>query len=203
MIDHLILPIQHRVLNPLAKRIAKTEVTANEVTIAGFGVGVLAFLAICFEAYILGLVLILVNRLADGLDGIIAREKGTTELGAYLDIVLDFIFYASIPLAFAIAEPRANALSAAFLLFTFIGTASAFLSFSIFAAKDQSLSTKYPRKGIYYLGGLTEGFETIFAFVLMCLFPTYFAIIACIFALACVVTTSTRIHYAYLQLGEK
>ena len=54
-----------------------------------------------------------------------ARLTAPTDRGAFLDITLDFLFYASIPLAFAVADPAANALPAAVLLAAFIGTGSA------------------------------------------------------------------------------
>jgi hypothetical protein len=51
---------------------------------------------------------------------------------------------------------------------------------------------RYPSKGIFYLGGLTEGFETIAVFVAMCLFPAAFPILAWIFAAACAITMVSR-----------
>jgi hypothetical protein len=91
-----------------------------------------------------------------------------------------------------------NAQTAAYLLFSFMGTSSSFLAFAILAEKhDLPIDQKSDKKTIYYLGGLTEGFETILAFVLICLFPDYFNAIALIFGTACWITTSTRIYTAY------
>ncbi len=91
--------------------------------------------AIALQHYVLGLALLLASRLADGLDGAVARLTQPTDRGAFLDITLDFLFYASIPLAFAIADPAANALPAAVLLAAFIGTGSSFLAFAVLAAQ--------------------------------------------------------------------
>ena len=52
---------------------------------------------------------LLLNRLCDGLDGAVARLGTPTDLGAFLDITLDFLFYAGIPLAFAVCNPPQNA----------------------------------------------------------------------------------------------
>ena len=161
----------------------------------------MAFVAVALGYYHLGLCFILANRLADGLDGAVARESGATDLGGYLDIVIDFLFYASIPLGFAVAEPD-HALAAAFLIFTFIGTASSFLAFAVVAAKRGLESEMRGRKSFYFLGGLTEGVETLGFLVIICLAPTWFAWLAVIFGLMCLITTATRIFMAYDAFSE-
>ncbi|WP_457817928.1 hypothetical protein, partial [Staphylococcus aureus] len=90
----------------------------------------------------------------------------------------DFIFYAAIPFGFALADPASNAIAASFLLFCFMGTGASFLAFAIMASKHQIDNPVYANKSMYYIGGITEGTETIASFVLMCLFPTYMAWIA-------------------------
>ena len=129
-----------------------------------------------------------------------ARLAGPTDRGAYLDIVCDFLFYAAIPLGFALAEPALNAVAAAVLLASFIGSGSSFLAYAAVVGKRGETRLNYPNKGIYYLGGLTEGTETIIAFCAMCLWPQHFAAIALTFAVACLVTTLTRIVVSFRQL---
>jgi phosphatidylglycerophosphate synthase len=153
--------------------------------------GVLAVPALALGWFQVALVLILLNRLADGLDGAVARINGPTDRGAFLDIALDFVFYALVPLGFALASP-ANALPAAVLIAAFVGTGSSFLAFSVIAAQRGLSARAYPTKGIYYLGGLTEGTETIAILAAMCLWPAAFAPLAYGFALACLVTTVMR-----------
>ena len=75
---------------------------------------------------------------------------------------------------------------------SFVGTGSSFLAFSIIAERRGLTSEDYPSKGIFYLGGLTEGAETIGLFVLICLLPEWFPVLALVFAAACFVTTLTR-----------
>jgi phosphatidylglycerophosphate synthase len=176
-----------------ARGLVRAGVGADTVTLVGFGIGVAAALAIAMQSYAFGLVLLLASRLADGLDGPVARLTQATDRGAYLDISLDFLFYASIPLAFAIADPAANALPAAALLAAFIGTGSSFLAFAVFAQKRGIASSDYPNKGIYYLGGLTEATETLICFALMCVWPQRFAWWAYGFAALCALTIATRI----------
>jgi len=176
-----------------ARALVRAGASADAVTVAGFAVGLVAAASIAMQSYLLGLALLLTSRLADGLDGPVARLTAATDRGAFLDITLDFLFYASIPLAFAIADPAANALPAAVLLAAFIGTGSSFLAFAILAERRGLSSTAYPAKGFFYLGGLTEATETLICFGLMCVWPGKFAWFAYGFALLCALTIATRI----------
>jgi phosphatidylglycerophosphate synthase len=187
-------------LDRLSAPLAAHGLSANAVTIAGFVIGLGAALAIAERAYMLGLGSLLLNRLFDGLDGAVARHRGLTDLGGFLDIVLDFLIYSAVPFAFALADPHANALPAAFLIFSFVGTGSSFLAFAIMAAKRGIASDLRGRKSLYYLGGLTEGAETIGALVLACLWPALFPWIALAFGLLCWLTTATRITVAWQTL---
>lgn len=186
-------------LDIMAANLRNTGITANQVTILGFLFGVTTIPLLAIHAYSLALAAVIINRFADGLDGAIAREQGITDAGGYLDIVLDFIFYSAVIFGFCLALPH-QAIYGAFLIFSFIGTGTSFLALSIFAAK-RSLSTNLRgTKSIYYLGGLTEGFETILVLVLMCLMPAWFWLIASIFGILCWITTLTRIVTSYRLL---
>lgn len=192
MIDARLLPIQARILAPAAHWLHSRHIHADTLTLVGFGIGVCGAIALGFGLWGVALTLILLNRLLDGLDGAVARLSGPTERGAFLDIALDFVFYALVPLGFAVHDPAVNALPAATLLAAFIGTGSSFLAFATIAAKNGIQAQDFPTKGIYYLGGLTEGFETITLFVLMCLWPVAFPALAYAFAAACAITTLLR-----------
>ncbi len=201
MIDARLLPIQSALLAPFAGWCHRRRISADALTLAGFGVGALGALAIALGQWPAALALIVANRIMDGLDGAVARLNGPTERGAFLDIALDFVFYALVPLGFALHDPAANALPAAILLAAFIGTGSSFLALSAVAARTGIRAADYPTKGIYYLGGLTEGFETIAVFVAMCLWPGAFPVLALIFAAACALTTVLRWFAGWSLLG--
>ena len=130
MFDRRLIAIQSRLLAPMARRLAARNVSADSVTLVGFGVGLVALPLLAASAFLPALAAILANRLLDGLDGAVARLRGPTDRGAFLDIALDFFFYGSVPLGFALADPEANALPAAVLLLSFIGTGSSFLAFA-------------------------------------------------------------------------
>ena len=182
-----------RPLLALAHAAVALRLKANTLTLAGFAFGIGAALAIACGLPLWGLLLLLCSRLLDGLDGAVARLGTATDRGAFLDITLDFLFYASIPLAFALADPAANALAAAVLLAAFMGTASSFLAFAVLAERRGLKSEAYPNKGLYYLGGLTEASETLICFVLMCLWPAHFAAFALAFAALCGLTILGRL----------
>ena len=202
MIDAQLIPVVQRALSPLARFLVARGVSADQITITGFVIGALAMPALAFGLWGVALALILLNRLADGLDGTVARLTQPTKRGAFLDVALDFVFYALVPLGFALADPCQNALPAAVLLAAFVGTGSSFLAFAVVAEKEGKSAPKYPTKGIYYLGGLTEGFETILLFVVMCLAPAWFPVLAYVFAAACAVTTVLRWRQGWIAFGD-
>lgn len=200
MLDHIALPLLAAPHRLVARGCLRLGLSANAVTVMGAAVGLAALPAIASERYWVAIALILGNRFLDGVDGTMARLSGPTDRGAFLDIVCDMLFYAAVPLGFALAAPATNALPAAVLLASFIGTASTFLAFAAIAAKRGVSSPVYPNKGIYYLGGLTEGTETILAFCAMCLWPEHFAVIACVFGAACALTAMTRLYFGARSL---
>lgn len=192
MIDAAVQPLQRRALAPMARTLHSAGITADGITVAGFLIGLITVPALATGWYLAALFFLLVNRLADGLDGAVARLGTPTDRGAFLDIALDFVFYALVPIGFALADPAANALPAAILVAAFVGTGSSFLAFAAIAAKRKLAADAFPTKGIYYLGGLTEGAETIAVFVAACLWPTLFPTLAYVFATACAITTLVR-----------
>ena len=192
MIDAKLLPLQRRLLRPMALGLVTFGVRADQVTITGFLLGIVALPLLASQQYTWALVFILLNRVLDGIDGEVARLTIATDRGAFLDIALDFVFYATIPLGFALANVTENALAAAVLLAAFVGTGSSFLAFSLMAEKRKLHAQKFPSKGLYYLGGLTEGAETIAVFVAFCLWPNLFTPLAYGFAFACGLTTLSR-----------
>ncbi len=206
MIDRHLLPLQKAALFRPAGRLVALGVGADQITLAGFGCGLLALPLLAAGWFNAALIAILANRLLDGLDGAVARLTGPTDRGAFLDIAADFLFYALVPLGFALADPDANALAAAALITAFVGTGSSFLAFAAIAAKTGRTAADYPAKGIYYLGGLTEGAETIALFVAICLWPAAFVPLALIYAALCFFTTGLRWHagwHAFDPMNDK
>jgi phosphatidylglycerophosphate synthase len=197
MIDRQTTALIRPALESLARRLVRLRIGADALTFAGLAVGWAAASAIALQAFWLGAALILVSRLFDGLDGAVARVTTPTDRGGFLDISLDFLFYPAIPLAFAIADPTANALAAAALLAAFVGTGTCFLAFATIAAKRGLTSVDYPGKSFYFLGGLTEATETLAFFIAMCVWPQHFAVLALLFAAMCAVTIVTRILWGW------
>ena len=202
MFDRRAQALLRPVLNATARGLVRAGISADALTWLGFAIGIAAALAIAWQAFVVGLVLLLVSRLLDGLDGSVARLTQPTDAGGFLDIALDFLFYAAIPLGFAIADPTNNALPAAVLLASFIGTGSSFLAFAALAEKQGLTDTALPGKSFYFLGGLTEATETIAVFAAMCLWPEHFAVLAYGFAALCVITTAMRVGWGYRRLNQ-
>ncbi|MFM9269912.1 CDP-alcohol phosphatidyltransferase family protein [Halomonas elongata] len=202
MLDRWTMPLTQAPLKWMAKGLARLGARPDQVTLVAFLIGMLALPLLIWQAYTAALVMILLNRLGDGLDGALARCTGrASDAGGFLDVGLDFVFYAAVVLGFVLADPTVNALAGAFLLFSFIGTGTSFLAFAIMAARHGLERPSFQRKAFYYLHGLTEGTETVLALVAFCLWPRQFPILATLFAVACLVTTTTRLWGGYRTLA--
>ncbi len=202
MLDAVLRPVIDRPLNAAGTKLARRGCSANAVTAAGLAAGLLCAGAVAMHWYGTALALLVLNRLLDGLDGAVARATEPTDSGGYLDIVVDYVFYAGVPLAFAVADPARNALPAAALLAGFCLTATGFLAFAIVAAKRGLESEAQGRKSFFYSTGVVEGSETIMFFVLMMLMPAWFPYIAGLFAVLCVVTAVQRTLLAMTVFGS-
>ncbi len=197
MLDRSATRLIKPVVNHLARMVSGIGVSANQLTVTGFVIGIYAAFLIANNDYLAGAVAIIASRLCDALDGAVARQTKATDAGGFLDITLDFLFYASIPLAFAISDPTRNALPAAVLLAAFIGTGTSFLAFAVLATKRGISTMAYPNKSFYFLGGLTEATETLTCFLAMCVWPEFFIELAYGFAALCSITTLSRIWWGW------
>lgn len=202
MFDRRLQPIMRKALTVLARMLSAKGVSADALTLLGFVAGLAGVSLLASRAYLFALLTLLLNRILDGLDGAVARLTQPTDRGAFLDIALDFFFYASVPFGFALADPFHNALAACGLLFGFMGTATSFLAFAVVAERRGISSIAFPHKGIYYLGGIAEGTETIAFFVAMCLMPEWFAVLAWSFTVLCLITAVTRWFWGWQAFSD-
>lgn len=183
-------------LNQIGSRLAARGLTADGVTLIGLALGLFAALLIALGATGWALIPLLASRIADGLDGAIARATRKTDFGGYLDIAVDFLFYGAIPMAFVLADPAGNGAAGAFLLAAFYFNGTSFLGYAILAEKHGHKTDAQGQKSLYYSNGILEGTETIVFFVILCLAPAYFSPLAWAFGALCFVTATLRIYAA-------
>lgn len=202
MLDGALTKISDPVFDVIARYLARTGISANAITLAAGAVGLAVLVPLALQNYFWALAVILLNRLLDALDGAVARRNGITDLGGFFDVVGDFIFFGAVVLGFALADPAANALAAAWLLFSFMGVEASFLGYAALAEKRRFHNESQGKKSIFFLGGLVEGIETVVAFILACVFPQWFPWIAAAFGVLCWMTTGARITVAIFTLTE-
>ena len=184
------------VLDRWGRALARRGVQADAVTLIGLALGLLAALLIGLGQPAVALLPLLASRLADGLDGAIARASQSTDFGGYFDITADFLFYGAIPLAFVLADPAAHGAAGAFLIASFYFNGASFLGFAVLAAKHGMDTKARGPKSFFHAGGLLEGTETILFFVALCLFPGSFSPLAWGFGALCFLSGALRIGQA-------
>lgn len=193
MLDGMMRAVIDAPLNRGGRWLAARGASADAVTLAGLclGLGAAGLVWAGASGAVVALVL-LASRLADGLDGAVARARGKTDFGGYLDIVCDFVFYGAVPLAFVLRDPGANGLAGAFLLFSFYVNAATFLGYAILAEKRGLTTRSRGEKSLYFTAGLMEGTETILCFLVLVLWPALFVPLAWVFGALCLVTAAAR-----------
>ncbi len=197
MLDGMIRGVIDPPLNRGGTWLAARGASADAVTLIGLVLGLVAAALLAFGQSGLVVVLpLLASRLADGLDGAVARARGKTDFGGYLDIVCDFVFYAAIPLAFVLHDPAANGAAGAFLLLSFYVNGASFLGYAVLAAKRGMETSSRGEKSLYFTAGLLEGSETIGFFLLLALWPASFSPAAWIFGGLCLITALARVLLA-------
>ena len=197
-------PFMRRLIDPPLKGVAAIwprRVSANQITIFGFVLGIGCFLAIATNSLTAALILLGLNRLADGLDGAVARAQSPSELGAYLDIVADFALWGLLPIGFIILDSD-NSVAAAVLLSSFSMSMTVFLAFSIMAEKRGLETDAQGRKSFFYVAGLAEGTETIAFFAIVIIWPGAFIPAAFIYAGIVYLSVIGRVASSYSILKE-
>ena len=202
MLDGMMRRVIDAPLDRAGKRLAAQGVTANGVTLAGLALGLVAaaIVALGGPGWV-ALIPLLAGRVADGLDGAVARVRGKTDFGGYLDIVCDFTFYGAIPLAFVLRDPGTNAVLGAYLLFSFYVNAATFLGYAILAEKRGLETRSRGEKSLYFTAGLMEGTETILCFAILAVWPGVFVPVALVFGTLCLLTAAARVALAARTFG--
>jgi phosphatidylglycerophosphate synthase len=183
-----------------ARILAERGITGNALTGTGLGIGALCLAAVAFGLNTVALVLWLLNRLLDGLDGEVARLRSeNSELGAFVDIVADFFVYGGFLVALAVQHPNARlALVALFFAYYLNGTIFLALSGILERLKRERLT----ERGLHFRRSLTEGFETIVAGTLFLLLPGFVSTIAWIFAAMVFFSAAQRLYDGWRVLKQ-
>lgn len=195
MFDTYLRNAKDRISEPLARRMSRVAPTTVTLIALIFGLGsaLLAF----GRLYVWALAFWLLNRILDGLDGTLARlHEKQDDFGGYLDILLDFVAYAALPIGLVAGSPsEAGYLSLALMLAIFyVNTAS----WMYLAAILEKRVIRHPGTAttIVMPAGLIGGFETIVAYGIFLLFPAHIAILFSVFAALVFVTILQRLAWA-------
>lgn len=178
-------------LDRFAGQLADRGISPNAVTAFGLALGVGCCVAIGFAQWWVALALWILNRLADGFDGPLARRLGATDFGGFFDIMADFTIYGGVLVALGIALPETR-LAALFVLFMYYLSGSSFLAFSSLAMKRQH---EGDGRSLVFPAGLAEGSETIAAYIVILVFPGQAEGLLWIWGAIVAVTVVQRLFY--------
>ena len=189
------------VLDATGRGLADRGVRPGVLTGVGWLLGVGACISAGLALWPLALGLWLSNRLFDGLDGPVARARGATDVGGFLDVVADFTIYAGFVVGVAVAVPQAR-VACLVLLFAYYVSGTALLAQSSLLERRRNVTIRPDQRSLRFIGGLAEGAETIVVYVLFCLFPASAAGIAWVFAGIVAVTAVQRVVGGVIALRD-
>ena len=194
MLDSALRPVKDRLLGPLVDS-PFGRVHPVALSALSLGTALAAAAAAWQGAVALSVSLWLLSRVADGLDGAVARHQGTaTDLGGVLDIVFDTIGYAAIPIGVAAGlDTRAGWVVAAVLLATFYVNA---VSWTYVAALLEKRGSARSVTSVTMPRGLVEGTETIVFFTLALAVPSAAVWVWGVMAVAVAATVVERLWWA-------
>ncbi len=197
MLDSPIRQGLHQPLDTIASWFERRGISPNQLTAVGFVVGVAACVAVAADRWIVGLVMWLLNRLIDGLDGSVARRVGPTKLGGFLDIMADFAIYGGIVVAIGWAAPEAR-LAALVVFLMYYLNGSAFLAWSSLA---NDLDVEGDGRSLNFPAGLAEGTETIVMMCLVLLARGYTEVLLWVWAGVVAISVLQRIRFVAISLA--
>lgn len=200
MLDSLLRPYINLLLQPMATLALMLGMRPNHVTLCGFFIGALSVLAIIVGEPYWGAFFLLLNRVADGMDGLMAKISGRTDFGGFLDISCDFIIYTGFIWAHAYAHPEYS-LWLIFLLFSFVGPTISFLVYMMLEAKQSRRVMSTSKRSFAALTSVGEGTETMFVLFLMCLFPECIPMASLGYGIVCWLVTISRFIVCWKRFG--
>lgn len=199
MFDRRVRSLTRPIVDSASKRLAQWGIRAGQVTALGWAFGILACVAVGFRLWVPALVAWLLNRVLDALDGAVARHSRATDVGGFLDLMADFSIYAGFVVALALAIPGAR-LASVVLLFTYYLSGTALLAAS--GLLDRRGAPGRDERSIRFTGGLAEGLETVIAYALILIVPSWAARVEWVFAAMVFVTAVQRVLWARRTLAE-
>ncbi|MEM6781760.1 MAG: hypothetical protein AAF569_07850 [Pseudomonadota bacterium] len=198
MLDSFVKPYIDKPIATAGQNLVEKRITSTQVTIGGFAIGLLAAFAAGMQAYGIGLILMLINRLSDELDDAVADASTRTPFGTYIDVITNMVFYGAVVLMFGMGQGQN--LGAAFVLFCFMTMTSTYYASVILGSNQNTPTTA--GKLTFSPGSLIEGTETTIYLILIFLFPSAFAALSMIFGFLCLVTAGGRIYATMQDLKE-
>jgi len=202
MFDDSVRPHVARLVTPAGRILASWGVTPASITWAGFATAAAGAAAIASGLPGVGLALWLLSRLADGLDGVVARVSGRqSAFGGYLDITLDMAAYSLMVLAFAHVHPDPAVLWQAILV-GYVLAITTTLALSS-AAERAARTLAAGNRTFQFTRGLAEAGETTVVYVLWVVFPSQVVLVGWIWCVVLFATAVQRSWLAYRLLPRR
>lgn len=203
MFDAALRPHKEALLAPVARRVAE-RVAPGWLTLGGIILGVGAAVAAGGGLRWPSLVLWVVSRVLDGLDGVVARHRdAASDLGGYLDMIADAVVYAAVPIGVAAAAGGRAWISGMVLIGAFYVNALAWAYLAAVVEKHGAGAARAGLTSIVMPAGLVEGAETLVLYTLMLAVPSHATVWFISMTVLVAMTTVQRVWWAARTLRKQ
>ena len=190
-----------QVITGPTRALGRLGISPNMLSVCGAVMGVGSALLVARQRPLLGLVVWLVSRVIDGMDGILARETNqATPFGGYLDITLDMVAYSAMLVGFAFIHPEGGWVWAAILVGYLLVTTTT-LALSSVLEREQA-NIRENDRSLQFTPGFAEAGETTIVYALFALLPAFVTPIGWIWAAVCAATVVQRTLLAHKLLHK-
>ncbi len=209
MLDNFIRPIKETLLMPAARLIGRI-LSPNWISFIGFVSGLVSVFLVTRNLLAAGLVLWALNRILDGLDGVVARATGRqSDLGGYLDLMYDLFLYIAVPLSFIYRDQQYSSGStglywAGLAMFGafYINLGSWTLLSALLEKRKQGAGEGMKLTSLEMPWGIIEGTETVIVYSLFYLLPRYTAVLFALFAALTLLSALVRVRWGFWHLMD-
>jgi len=195
MFDEQVRRLKDSILNPMARLLTRF-CAPLAMTLIAFAIALAACYALARAHYSAALLLWVLSRICDGLDGAMARVSGRqSALGGYLDLMCDACIYALFPIAAASVSNDARIAEALILLLAtyYVNIVSWAVLAAILEKRARAHSATTT---IIMPRGIIEGLETVIIYALFCIIPDYLLQLFIVTAMLVALSAGMRVVWA-------
>ena len=203
MFDNRMRQVKEAAFRPFAVWFRKAPPAV--LTLVSLLFGLLAVGALGYQLYWLAFAAWFFNRAFDALDGVVARmQDSQSDFGGYLDILVDFVVYAIVPIGLVLGRPSTvGYVALALMLAVFYVNAASWMYLSaILEKRAAGALAQGEQTSVTMPAGLIGGVETIIFYSAFIIFHNWYIWLFGLMTILVAITILQRLVWAARSLDN-